>query len=669
MDPAIPLPPLLSVPAGRLHDLEAGGRLEWVEPDGLGGYAMGTAAGVNTRRYHGLLVVARRPPADRFVLLSRVEDVVVLDDGTRHALGVSHYPDAVYPEGHRMLEGFALDPWPVWRYRLGDAVLVREVFHARRPRATVLTYRLVGASGVLELRPVVAARTHHALARANDRVRRSAEASERIVAYAPYEGTPALVLSFGDGAWQHEPIWLYRAVYPRETERGLDDREDLFSPGLLRLPLRADPPTVVACGLRPARVSRLSIWVADELTRRGRAAAAGQRMAGAVTGLREPGARLGMAADAFLVERGTGRSIMAGYPWFVDWGRDALVALPGLLLARERLDDARAVLETFASHLHRGLVPVRFPDDGAPPSEEDYASADTSLWFVRAVVMANCAGMDTAPLTPAVEEVLSAYAAGTLFGIGADEDGLVRHGEGDRALTWMDARVDGRAVTPRAGRAIEVNALWYDALLGAAALPEARRSDEWRERAARCRGAFWKFRTPAGWLADCLDPDGRADARLRPNQLLALGLAHSPVAEADAATALHAVETALLVPGGVRTLAPDEADYAGRFSGPLRDLDRAYHNGTAWPWLLAPWARAALRVRGAAARTDIRRQLEALADTLRSYGLGQVPEVLDGNAPHAPGGCPAQAWSVAAGLELLALLDGAGPWRMPEAGR
>ncbi|MBI4409316.1 MAG: glycogen debranching enzyme family protein, partial [Gemmatimonadetes bacterium] len=346
------LPPPLTVLPARLHDLEQGSRLEWLEVDGRGGYASSTAIGANTRRYHGLLVVARRPPTDRVVLLSRIEESLIVRGGERFDLSVNFYPGAVHPHGHRYLEEFKLDPWPIWRYRLGPYTLTKALFMARGVGATVLLYHLRGGDALLELRPLVAGRDFHALGRASAIAPLARARPGRVIHHAN-EDLPPLVLSFRGGDWDGSAEWYWQTVYPRETERGLDDREDLYCIGTLRVPLAHNRPWRLACGTRPLPVGRAADWAAAERRRRTNAAEGGRQAAGRSRGLRELGARLGLAADVFLVERdppprggapcgdpgsppheaprgGGGRSIIAGYPWFADWGRDALIALPGL---------------------------------------------------------------------------------------------------------------------------------------------------------------------------------------------------------------------------------------------------------------------------------------------------------------------------------------------------
>ena len=657
MDTLLALPPLLPVPREALRDVERGAALEWIESDGAGGWAAGTAIGANTRRRHGLLVVARRPPADRVVLLSRIEEAVVLEDGTRFELSVNFYPDTVHPTGHEMLEGFALDPWPVWRYRMGDVELTKELFRARAARATVLRYRLEGATGaVLEARPLFAGRPFDELAPERAEMRPGAEASERIVAYQPYDELPSVILSFADGRWSDEGVWYYRTSYPRDREEGQDGTEDLYSPGLLRMTLEPERAAVLACGIAPARVARASVWASGELQRREVVALAGRRVA-EDEAVSEIAARLALAADAFVIDRRYGARILATQPGGMQGSRDALIALHGIGIVLGRVDLALAVLRLLADHLRNGLIPVRLPDDGGRIPDDHYASVDTSLWFVEGVAAVHEAGGDAGDLWPAVREILAAYQAGTSFGIRLDQDGLVRHGAGNHGLTWMDGTASSAPAAPRNGKAVEVNALWFNALERAAALPWAEEPARLRELAARCAtafGAFWYER--GGYLYDTIDPLGRPDVTLRPNQVFAAALPFSPLDRVRARSMLRVIERELLLPCGLRTLPPSHPAYRGHLEKNAGDEARA--SGAAWPWLLGPFARAWLHVHDEdrAARTRVRELFFRLASHLTDHGLGSLSECCAGAPPHAPGGAPAHAAAVGEALRMAAML-------------
>lgn len=638
---AVPLPPLLGIPLRRLHDLDEGSRLEWVEPDGRGGYAAGTAANANTRREHGLVVSCVKP-SHRLVLLSRMEETVLLDDGARHDLSVAFYPDAVHPRGHALLQSFSLDPWPMWRYRAGDTELVKELFVSRRTGATVLRYQVRGAEALLELRPLFAGRPVTGVGAANEDVRTEAEASERLVAYQPYDDVPAVMLSFATGRWEPGPDWYYRATYPRDSGHGDSVHEDLFCPGVLRVPLDPGQPTVLACGLRPARVANAPAWISDELLRRGRVADAGRHAARDDERLAELAARLGLAADAFLVERSGGRSIVAGYPDPAERTTAALIALPGLCLATGRPEAAAAVLRTVAGALREGILPERLDGEAATSSP---ACPEAGLWFVEAVARLADAGGDARPFLTSVHAVLDALQRGWP-GLRMAPDALL-----ERTADAPPIVVDGSAEVARPGKDVGLNALWYNALSRVAVLDRAdERARIYDTLAARCRLAFDAFWYAEGaYLCDRIAATGERDASVRPRQLLAVSLAHSPLDTTRARKIVDFVDRELVAPLGVRGISRRDAP----FPSPA-------HFATAheaWPWLLAHFARAYQRVHGddPHTRERLRRVVFEFGSHLDDEGLGHIAERFEGDAPYRPAGRSASAMSCAAVLEMLHL--------------
>ena len=629
---------------------------EWLEADGLGGYASGAADGVRTRRYHALLLTATTPPTHRIVLVNGVEAVVETAGG-RHGLPSQRsLPDELHPDGAQRILSFSCDPWPTWTFGLPDGTVVRhEVFVEPHGGETVLTWcRTLGPPGPcgLSVRPLLTGRDHGALHRANDAFRFDAETAGGNVSWRPYAGLPAAT-ALTDGTYRHDPVWLRDVLYTVERERGLDHVEDVASPGVFAFDLAAGPATMV---LRAGdgRAGDAARHAADlAATERARRGALG-------SGLRR-------SAAAYAVARGAGRTVVAGFPWFTDWGRDTFIAMRGLLLATGRLEEARAVLRAWAGAVDGGMLPNRFPDSGEAP---EFNAVDASLWFVVAVhdTLDACAAAgapvpaaEAAAWRAAAEAILGSYAGGTRFGIRAEADGLLHAGAEGVQLTWMDAITDGHVVTPRRGKPVEVQALWINALEIAA----RRWSDAWREPAARARAGFAaRFAAPAGGLYDVVDVDGVAgavDASVRPNQIFAVGGLPFPLLEGAAARAVvDLVEARLLTPLGLRTLSPDDPNYVPRYRGDLVRRDAAYHQGTAWPWLLGPFVEAWLRVRGGTAAAKAEAAARFLAPLMRhreGNGLGHVSEVVDGDAPHHAGGCPWQAWSLGELIRMRRMLD------------
>jgi predicted glycogen debranching enzyme len=630
---------------------------EWLEPDGLGGFASGTVSGVRTRRYHALLLPATTPPTGRMALVNGFDAWVEIG-GDRIALSSQRYlPDVAAPDGASRIERFTRDPWPTWTYRVLPDVTVRQEIVVPKGRAAVaLTWRLEGETAGLQarlvVRPFLSGRDYHATHHENGSCDTRAAVEGDTVRWQPYQGVPA-VTSRANARYGHDPVWYRDFFYPAERDRGLDDHEDLLSPGTLTFELaRGEAVWLLEAG--PSAVT-------DDV------AAAVRLLRNAERARREAFASaLDRAADAYVVRRGAGSTIIAGYPWFTDWGRDTFIALRGLCLSTGRFDEARGILLEWSEAVSLGMLPNRFADAGETP---EFNAVDASLWFVVAVrelCDAADAGQTTLQtaerqrLVVAVTEILEGYSAGTRFGIRLDEDGLLACGEPGVQLTWMDAKVGDRVVTPRVGKPVEVQALWLSALAFA-----ARWDGRWQVPYVRGRMNFArKFWNPnGGFLYDVVDVDhvaGRVDPGFRPNQVFAVGgLGESLLDPARSEAVLDAIERRLLAPLGLRSLAPGEPGYAAHYQGGPRERDEAYHQGTVWPWLLGPFVEAWLVRRGrtAEARDEARRRFVApLLAHLEEAGLGHVSEIADAEPPHTPRGCPFQAWSVGELVRVQALL-------------
>ncbi len=623
--------------------------LEWLETNGLGGYAMGTVAGAGTRGYHGLLAAAAGSPAERELIVSGCDEWIA---GDAPAYLSSHqYPGAVSPDGWTHVESFSAVPFPTWVYKLDATRIERRVFMLRGANTTVVRYRLLaGPPCTLAVRPFFVCRDHHARRSVADGWRLSVAAGTTSAKCTSSAGGAALTLHYGDAKLRDDPQWFRQFEYLRELERGLASREDAFAPFVLELALtpgRSRDLIYTASDKAPAAADALE---AAEVKRR--AALAAPAPEGDVFAR-----RLAVAANAFTVQRGAkGVSVIAGYPWFGDWGRDAMISLPGLTRATNRIDDAARTLAAFASHIRHGLLPNRFSDSGGPP---EYNTVDASLWFAVALHHFRAAGGDPAvgdgPLGATLEAIVLAYSAGTDFGIREDADGLITQGADGLALTWMDARVNGRVITPRRGKAVEINALWYNARRVLSDI-QARRGTKkeaakTRRLAERTREAFlatfWDEGT--GSLYDVIAPDGGRDLSIRPNQLFAASLPYPLLARAQASRMVKFVTQHLLTPVGLRTLAPSDPRYLGRCEGDPESRDSAYHQGTVWPWLMGAYVDASLYGDGdtAAGRARLQSQFGGLQRHLDEACMEQISEIFDGDAPHTPRGCPAQAWSVA----------------------
>ena len=649
-------------------------RAEWLETDGLGGFASGTVGGVRTRRYHALLLVSQSPPTHRVVLVNGFDAWIEIP--TRRAgqavpervpiTSQRYTPDVTHPDGAQRLAGFVREPWPRWTFRLPDGTeVVQELVVPRDAPAAALSWRL-GAprDGVtLVMRPFFTGRDTHATHHENPSFRFDADVADGGVAWRPYETLPAVVART-NGSYTHDPQWYRNVQYDEERARGLDFVEDVASPGVFRWDLsRGEAVWIVSAAVAPgaAGTGAAAPDAAEELARIRRAEQRRRR--------RFP-TRLHRAADQYLVRRGDGETIIAGYPWFSDWGRDTFIALRGLCIAAGRLDEARRILVEWAGHVSEGMLPNLFPEGGTTP---EYNAVDASLWYVVAVhdLLTAAARKPRAiterergRLLAAVDAILTGYANGTRFGIRADADGLLAAGAPGLQLTWMDAKIGDWVVTPRAGKPVEVQALWLNALrIGSNSGAES--SGRWRELfdrgAASFRQRFW--REAEGCLYDVVDvdhPPGTADATFRPNQLLAVGGLPFPLLEGiDAWRLLDAVEARLWTPLGPRSLAPGERGYTARYEGGVFARDSVYHQGPVWPWLAGAFVEGWVRARGSTvqAKREARgRFLTPLLEHLEQAGLGHVSELADADAPFTPRGCPFQAWSVGELLRLDAVV-------------
>ncbi|MFN8645586.1 MAG: amylo-alpha-1,6-glucosidase [Gemmatimonadales bacterium] len=624
---------------------------EWLETDGLGGFASGTVGGWRTRRYHGLLTPAIEVPSRRAVLVDGFE-AWYEREGVRTPLSTQHYaPEVFHPDGHTRLAAFAHAPWPRWTWRLDrDVEITLELVLPHERPAAVLRWRAndAGRAGRLVLRPLLSGRDSHALHHENPVLRAEAVVEGERVRWHPYPGLPP-VLSLAAAAYRHDPQWYRNFLLAEERERGFEHRMDLWSPGELCWDLAGGE----------------AVWVllaegieGHVAPGRSRAATLGARLIDTEATRRAAlGDPLARAGDQYLVRRGSGKTIIAGYPWFTDWGRDTFIALRGLCLATGRLDDARDILREWAGQVSEGMLPNRFVEGGDQP---EFNTVDASLWYVVAVheyleARGRVPAAERQRLLTAIEAILDGHARGTRYGIRMDADGLLAAGTPGVQLTWMDARVGEWVVTPRIGKPVEIQALWINALrIG------ARANARWGPIAERATDAFGaRFWQAGGYLADVVDADhvpGAVDDAFRPNQVLALGGLPWPVLEpARGRALLDLVEQRLWTPMGLRSLDPGAPGYRPRYVGGPVERDGAYHQGTVWPWLAGPFIEAWVRVRGdtPAARAEARgRFLAPLLGQLTRLGLGHLAEIADAEAPFTPRGCPFQAWSMG---ELLRL--------------
>jgi predicted glycogen debranching enzyme len=646
-------------------DLDSGLRREWLVTNGLGGYAAATLPGVLSRSYHGLLVAALEPPVARTVLVAGAVEWVTYD-GKRYPISTHEFGDGSFaPDGYRFLESFRLEgTLPVWTFAVADALVERRLWMTYGANTTYVTYRLVRGSRPLDLEitPLVTYRTFHALA-SGQGWSIGVDPRERGAVIRAYDGARPFALRSDRAEFRPDGSWWWDFRHRAESERGLGDHGDLFAPGVFVA--RIEPGETVALIYSTEEQPDLdasATLAAEQKRQETLLSRAGAQEADAVV------QQLVLAADQFLVARPLpddpdGRSVIAGYHWFNDWGRDTMISLPGLTLATGRVGEAASILRTFAEFLADGLLPNNFPDSaGVVPG---YNTADATLWYVLAIrAYREATGDDrlVADLLPVLEDVIAHHRSGTRYHIGVDPaDGLLHAGEPGVQLTWMDAKVGDWVVTPRIGKPVEINALWYNALRTVAEFhraggdaPAAGRYDGLAE---QTRDAFrTRFRRPdLDHLADVVDgPDGD-DWTMRPNQVFALSLPYPLLEGDDARMILDAVGRSLLTSFGLRSLSPDDPSYRGTYGGDQVQRDGSYHQGPVWSWLLGPYAEARYRLDGdAAAALAV---LRPIGDHLRDAGLGSVSEIFEGDPPHLPRGCIAQAWGVAEVLRVLRVLN------------
>ena len=633
------------------NDLDAATSREWLETNGIGGFACGTISGVNTRRYHGLLTAAHRPPLGRMRLLSKFDEAVDIN-GRRFELSTNKYQGGVSPEGYLLLSEFRLDPYPIWIYQAETFEVEKRLVMAHGSNTTAFCWKINGQPNGpigLEIKPLVAFVDYHSLLREDGSIRFSYEIAGGEVAIAR-EGTEPVMHLYHNGAVEHTGFWYRNFTYDIESERGFEHLEDLYQPFSMKFDLSAGPATVVATTENTLVLNFDAIEAAERKRRRSLI-----KKAAAKTDFEKD---LVLAADQFVVARGAGQTVIAGYPWFSDWGRDTMIALNGLTLATGRPEIARGILLEFSKHISEGMLPNRFPDVG---DTAEYNTVDATLWYFEAVRAYIEATGDLKfvrrNLYLKLADIVAWHLHGTRYNIHLDTDGLLYAGTPDVQLTWMDAKYDDQVFTPRTGKAVEIQALWYNALMIMAGLAnefgDTKDEARYRAMAELCslsfNGAFWNEEEQC--LFDAVD-DGTRDPSIRPNQILAVSLPHSMLDDDRAARVVARVEKDLLTPIGLRSLAPSDGKYRNIYIGSPYDRDSAYHQGPVWAWLIGPFVDAFRKVHGPgmAAEERVEDILQAFKSHLTEAGLGQVSEIFDPEPPFTPRGCFAQAWSVA---ELL----------------
>jgi predicted glycogen debranching enzyme len=634
-----------------LSTYEEGIKREWITGNGLGGYASSTVIGTGTRTYHGLLVAAPENSPGRFLLLGSLDEEISINDEI-YKLAAHKYPDNVCPAGFNYLTEFIHTPFPQWVYQPGDFTLKKKVFMIHNSNTTCVLYDVESRKeeALLKIFPLVNSRDFHFTSRAG-----YLSFSQKVIPEGVHlESSNGFTFSLLSNLEYHsDPNWYYNLEYDIEIRRGLNFEEDNFNPGYFESKLKIGTSRFFIAA-STEDISYLTLKKVDELytkeINRHNLLALNSR-------LTEPFAlKLLRGTDPLVVKNPSSgeNTVIAGYHWYSDWGRDTMISLPGLLLIPRRFPEAKSVLNNFSKHCRRGLIPNTFPAFGGEPV---YNTVDASLWFVHAVSRYLAYTEDLlilADIWDTIDSIIDNYCKGTDFGIGMDSDYLIRQGP---QLTWMDAKIGEKAVTPRAGKACEINALWYSALKIASDLGIHLGKDVSSYEtlaagvASNFENVFWNPETNCLFDLVFRDDAGNQvkDSAIRPNQIFAVSLPYTMLSPEKEKAIVDRVEKDLLVPFGLRTLSPDNPLYKGQYHGDAINRDTAYHNGTAWPWLLGAYVKAYRKVHNYSEDS-----LEAMRNLLQGFnahleiaGLGTISEVFDGDFPHSPGGCIAQAWSVA----------------------
>lgn len=634
-----------------LNDFDKASKLEWIETNGLGGYASSTLIGLNTRRYHGILVAALNPPVEREVVVSKLDETIVIKNKS-FPLATNQYPQNIHPQGYKYLTEFKKDLFPEFFYQVGSIKLKKTIACINGKNCTTVLYEVIEAEEdfQIQLSPFIAMRDFHSLRKADTNIRSEYSFQNGAFELKFNDYHEILYVHISKGDFVSQPDWYYNFEYLEELNRGLDFQEDLFKPGYFKVNLKNGEKIAITFSINPITKDCFTLLECEK-TRR-------EKLVDKVSD-DEISKNLTLAADQFIVKRkAMGKTIIAGYHWFSDWGRDTMISLPGLTLTTNRFNDAESILETFANSMDRGMIPNRFPDRGEAP---EYNTVDATLWFFIAVKKFLDATNDfyfvRETIYPRFKKIIEWHQQGTRHNIHEDYDGLLYAGEPGVQLTWMDAKIGDWVVTPRQGKAVEINALWYNALKIAAYLADMFNDNEcismFKNKAEQIYKSFNEtfWNEEGGYLYDYVDGDYK-DSSFRPNQLYALSLPFKLLKEDKAKLIVDKVYDKLYTPFGLRSLSHDDKNYKPIYTGDQYSRDAAYHQGTVWAFLLGAFADAVEYAYPAEKETRIKKIIDNLLPHLSEAGIGTVSEIFDGDYPHHPKGCISQAWSVAEFLRV-----------------
>jgi predicted glycogen debranching enzyme len=635
----------------QLVNLEYSLKKEILRSNRAGSYSSYTIIGCNTRKYHGLLVCPiEEIDGEKHVMLSSMDCTIIQHD-TEFNLGIHKFPDDVYhPKGHKYIREFEIDKIPLTRYRIGGVVITKEAVLITKEEQLILKYTLEEAHSptTLKFRPFLAFRNIHSLSKANMFVNTRVDNIPYGIKTRMYSGYPALHIQFSKKEeFIPAPDWHYNIEYSEEQARGYDYSEDLFVPGYFEVPIKKGESVYISVSLKETTPANISKHFTKELSERVSRESFKDFLLN--------------AAQQFIVKKDKKTEITAGFPWFGAWGRDTFISLPGLTLAIHDDKTFKVVVDTMVARMNNGLFP-NMGNDSSPA----FNSVDAPLWFFWSLQQyTKCCEK---PLivwekySKPMKAILDAYRNGVSFNIKMDENGLIYAGEQGHALTWMDAVVNGKPITPRIGYPVEINALWYNAIQYTLELAKIAKDTkfikEWKDLPGKIENSFVEtfWDESKGYLADCVE-NNKKDWSVRPNQIIAASLDYSPISDDIKRAVIEVVKNELLTPRGLRTLSPNDPHYEAIYEGDQAKRDSAYHMGTVWPWLLQPFCRAYLNIYKKAGIQLVKQIYDGFEPVLTEYGIGSIAEIYDGNPPHQPRGAISQAWSVAALLMISLWLE------------
>ncbi len=639
-------------------NFETASTREWLETNGIGGFASSTVSGANTRRYHALLTAATKPPLGRLVLLSKFEETLLID-GKAFELSANQYPDKIHPEGFKYLKNFRLDPFPVWIFEVEGIEIEKKIFMVYGENTVVCQWSIKDKSQIanrksqIVIKPLLAFRDYHHLRQETENFSAGFQVSGKTISVKPLPEMPELFFSHNAQVFEETGFWYRDFEYAVEQERGFDFRENLFQPFALKFDL-SDAATVIV-STEKRDVLNAQKFEKAEIERRENLI----KIAEAETDFHK---NLVLAADQYIVRRGKGKTVIAGYPWFSDWGRDTMIALPGLTLSTNRAEIAREIILEFSNHISEGMLPNRFPDVG---DETEYNTVDATLWYFEAIrAYAEKTGdfdFVQNELYAKLADIIFCHLRGTRYNIHVDTDGLLYAGEEGVQLTWMDAKYGDEVFTPRIGKPVEIQALWYNALRVMEDFARRFGDTEDEKRYAQMAEIAREHFNQTFWneAEQCLFDvviNGKRDGSVRPNQIFAVSLHHAILDDREKARkVIEKIETELLTPVGLRSLAPNDERYRPIYIGSPYERDSSYHQGTVWAWLIGGYVDALRKFSENAEETEakIAEILSGFEAHLSEAGIGQISEIFDADAPFKPRGCFAQAWSVAEVLRVL----------------